>query len=292
MKKWAQITVFIILGIILFFFFFYIFQVKKTTVETVTEKEVEDSVDTAIDIVPIKSYFEQCLRDISENAIYKIGLHGGYILPEGDSDYDEEGTSQYGSNGYITDEHGYSIPYYLDGNVRTIPSIADIETRLAKMIITTFENCFTNYNFTEQGFNLSKEVIDFKSVNYDYSELSVDSKVIFTEQDTQIQIKYPFIIQKMDAVMRFSEFSVTIPIRFKKAYDIVNTLVNNIQQSDYYDITASCSGLDEKHMINVYTLDNGIVQIVDFSAYFIYIQHSYKYQFAIKNEYYGGLCQG
>ncbi|MBR9676083.1 hypothetical protein GOV05_03685 [Candidatus Woesearchaeota archaeon] len=76
-NKKAQLTMFIILGIILLFSAALFFYIKG---EIIIGGDFEDLIGTTpMEAQPVKEYVDQCLYNIGKEAIIRIGENGGYI---------------------------------------------------------------------------------------------------------------------------------------------------------------------------------------------------------------------
>ena len=82
-NRLGQITLFILLGIILLFVlgigFYFISEIATEK----SKSAIENAQEFTNDILPVKKFIEECLKEASIKSAYKIGLQGGYyILPQ------------------------------------------------------------------------------------------------------------------------------------------------------------------------------------------------------------------
>ena len=84
-NKRAQITVFVILGIVILIavglYFFISSETKAPSIPTPTELETVPA-----EFKPVRGFVESCMFQIAEEGIKKLAAHGGYIDPL-DEDY-------------------------------------------------------------------------------------------------------------------------------------------------------------------------------------------------------------
>jgi len=79
MKKRAQTTFFILLGIyMLVVIALFLSAVKETTKSGLAADEIE-TVQLNFELIPINNFFESCVKDIAEEAIVLAGFQGGFV---------------------------------------------------------------------------------------------------------------------------------------------------------------------------------------------------------------------
>ena len=84
MKKRGQITLFIILGIVLLSTISIILYIRSTTVrERLTPELIPAISQIPAEARPVRTYTEDCIYKLSEEAFRKIGFGGGYIEDAG-----------------------------------------------------------------------------------------------------------------------------------------------------------------------------------------------------------------
>lgn len=287
----AQITIFIIVGIVLLvllLFFIYL----STSVGDVEQDSIDTAIDASLDATPIKAYFQGCAQNLLQEAVYNMGLQGGYIDPAGNIKYGEVGTIEFGLNGFLVDNADHKVPYYLDEFLESRPRLNDIEEKLEKYLIVEFERCFEQGNFESQGYELRIPSVDYESVEFDFNQLPVDSSVEITDHEVIANILYPITVVLGTRSTRISEFIVSVPVRIPHVYDIADKIITELLANNLeYLINDDCPSFDDEHLTNVY-FSQGIIQIVDFKPYNGYLHQSFFYQFAINNTRYGGQCLG
>ena len=271
---------------------YYLISYNSKNKSVQATKESSELKDTDI----VKSYAESCLKSASEDALFnRIGMHGGYIEPNGDPIYQENPIPDDQKTSFLSS----SVPYYLEADCKgacafkeSIPKESEIRERLGNYILVEFQKCLNATIFEEIGINITKPA---QNINVD---------VILNKDDVSVKLNYPLAITKITtkdkAKATLDFFSVTLPIRLKSLYSISIELLQKIEaaKSDDYTLTpADCTSFDKNGLTNVYikNSDNGpkeIVQFVDFSTYEKYYFHSYVFQFAVKKIKINGICTG
>jgi hypothetical protein len=246
----------------------------------------------SLDAAPVKEYIQECAQKILEEAVYNVGLQGGYIEPAGNKTYGEPGTVEYGLNGFLVDDAGYNVPYYLDESIESRPNLEDTEEKMERYLIVEFESCFDVENFKAQGYDIEIPYYDYESMEFDFSRLPVNSDVEFTNSEVIAHIKYPIKIFLGTRSTGISDFIARVPIRLPYIYAIADRIINELRQNELkYTINQDCASFDEEHLTNIYFKD-GIVQIVDYKPYHSYLHQSYFFQFALRNTKFRGQCIG
>ncbi len=289
MRKRGQVTLFIILGLIVVIIFAIYLYTSGLNSKRVLSSKAQNLRSNAV-----KDYAESCIKIAAEDALFnKIGLHGGYLNPDGDATYGETGAINPSAV-----FQGEKVPYYLEGtnsgNIKTynkfVPSMDTIKKKIENYVIVEFEKCFKANTFGDIGINITKPEIDYKAINFDFSKTDVRIDVGINQNDVSISLDYPIVVREREIETELESFSVILPIRLKSLFDSSAIMVENIKnkQPDTYDISLDCSSYDKNGLTNIYlkSSDDGsgkIVQLVDFSTYNSNYVNSYIFQFAVKN---------
>ncbi len=221
MKK-GQITVFLILALILLLAVaIFIFLREK---EIIFQPEIIDPPE----IEPITNYIEQCVLDISIEAIQKMGLQGGYLnVPD---------IILSDPNAFIDYGYGlYAVPFwYYSGEMR-VPTLDFMSAELATYIEQNLPDC-TN---------------DFEAFKDQFEIESKDPKVeiLFRDTDLMVMIEYPIRIQDLYdyKATKLSEFTVVVPVNLKSAHDLASKIMAKQHEKYLFenitlDIMAANSG--------------------------------------------------
>lgn len=218
----SQAAIFIIIALIIIssgvLYFFY----QRQSVE----KEVEV---VQPEIAPVKLYIENCIKSVAESGLETIGLTGGYInIPE-----------SIGSNplAYLSNLPEFKIPYWWHDGVESVPSEEFINQQLASYVQSGIAGCINNFEPFANRFEVN--------------ELSSPiAEIQFNENDVSVAIKYQIeaVAKNGDAKQLLQNFKYTIPIRFKKVYELAKTIMER-ENIDYFL---------EKRTIDLYSLDTEI----------------------------------
>ncbi|MFH0701809.1 MAG: hypothetical protein V2A62_05230 [Candidatus Woesearchaeota archaeon] len=216
----AQVTIFIILGILLLLAMVLIYTVKT---EVITFKPEELP---AFQKGNVEDYLSACILQLGEEAIFKIGQQGGYLeLPPeiaGDA-------GQHLATSPLT-----AVPFWAHGNQQTIPPLTDIKLRIDNYIKDNLRNCvFQFIPFTKQYDFVEKSPITANT------EI-VENKVIFNVNwDIDIRNKAGEMITETANHVAESK------IRLKKTYDTAKLITEKeMAELKLEDITQDLLALE------------------------------------------------
>lgn len=193
MSKKAQITVFIIIGIVLLIFAGIVLYYNLASKEAGSEIE-----SVVVDTSPMRSFIESCLQTTLTKAIDYVSLQGGfYHTPED----------------YIINL-GYTIPYYHDvvkGDLMI--SLADIEKQISYYIEDNINDCIDNFSvFKELGYQIE----------------AGDKNIISNINDAGVSVDmiYPLTIQLDDDIAELDSFSAYSETQFQKIYGYIRKYID------------------------------------------------------------------
>jgi len=131
MKK-GQITIFIIIGIIIFCLIFFFFIIKNSSLKSKNG-----------DVDGINGFVENCIRTTGAEVVYEVGKHGGYYFPPN-----------------ISTDSGIAYHYFNDKSY--VPSKQGIEKEIS--FYTARKLFFCTRNFVDfPDYNVTQGEIDIKT---------------------------------------------------------------------------------------------------------------------------------
>jgi|APSaa5957512622_1039677.scaffolds.fasta_scaffold24011_1 hypothetical protein len=189
MRKRGQISVFIIVAIVIVVTLILYFAVKGDLIfVSGINPEIEH----------IYSFVDNCVNQVSEDAIYQIGYSGGYFLtPE------------------VASETGIAI--YFDRGENLIPLKEDIENELSLYVNDMLFFCVQNF-------------VDFPDFIVDAGEIK--SEVEIVEGKVIFYVNYPLSINKGDNTYSLKSFKTEIPSRLNTIYNVALEII--LEQMLYY----------------------------------------------------------
>jgi len=205
MPKRAQVSIFMIIGIILLIAvgaFFYLNKLKIT--EGMDKKAYAD-----FDRQSVESYITLCLKQVSENSIFEIASKGGTFLPDSNISYDNKEPNilaEYQSG------FGYNNKMLLKESM---------EKELSEKIKQNLTDCIDWNVFTEQGIKVNE------------GEININTAIIIN--DVNVVLKYPLELEKQNSIINFDKFSSNINLPLGKFYAASMDIINQEIQIGFFD---------------------------------------------------------
>jgi hypothetical protein len=201
--KRGQVTLYVIVAIIIVLAVGIVVYTQRAAILTTINYVPED-------IKPINSEISDCLKSVSEDGIYLIGLQGGYTtIP---------------STAFETNFSYIGYGYY--NGQRLLPPRTQIESELNNYIELMLPKCADFSKFPE--FEISNGDVKANSVIYD--------------NFVDVNVQWPVAV-KRTATFQLKNFDSRISIRLGKIYNITSTIVskeisapNEIDLSYFADI--------------------------------------------------------
>jgi hypothetical protein len=243
LKKRGQVTIFVIIAILIvagIVLFFYI--QNKTSLLSPTIPR---------DIQPVYNFVQDCLKEIGENALIKIGEQGGYFL--------------------IFDEPSIEgrIPYYVYEGRNLMPSKEKIETQISGFVKQEVSYCILNFKDFQRQYNISHNL------------RRVETKIV--NNGISISLDYPITLNKDDSAISLDDFKILLPLDLTKELLVSRAITENIiSEKDGFCISCIYD-IAQNYGVQVDMLDYGdstLFSITDNSNKLN--NQSYKWSFAIK----------
>lgn len=207
MKKRAQVTVFIILGIVILAaiaLFFY----ARTRIffGAATPERLENELEL------IKKQVEDCIQEISPEYIERIGLQGGYLITP-------PGTYRLYNN--------YSVSYLCYNQpgkptcINRMLLLKDMEEDLSKHINSGLDRCINIYEFKKYG--------------YDVKTGTRNTVVKIGKETVMVSLNYPITIRKDTVEVSKSEFSAIFNYPLGRLYDVSLDIIDGETEFGEFD---------------------------------------------------------
>jgi hypothetical protein len=246
----AQITLFIIIGLVLLIIFLliYFLFIKKPVVkdEFLVEAIPEE-------FKPVRDYVEGCVHKIGVEAVKKMGAHGGYIDP-----FDYELTpvllrfsaarpTRYELVSLTGDADG-AVPYYLhvpgDSNYLNYglgslaPTIESMQYQMNVYVSRELPKCVGGFeSLEEQGFDVMAD------------NTGIITNSLIRDEMLEFQVSYPVNVTKTNIKTKITKYQNTLRFPFKKYYDLAVSMMTAELLTQYLEsftnsLVSYHSGLD------------------------------------------------
>jgi hypothetical protein len=216
MNKKAQITVFILLGLVVLLGVGTVFFLQDTGIESAIQVEIPGEVQFAGQ-QELRTFMDSCIRDAVFNGIELIRLQAGHIyipeeIPTVAVESDRQIITKNGIKKVIDKKASNKVPYWLDSNNRLfIPTKQYIEDSLAYYIEESILDCVNDFN-------------SFKEQNYQVYTEDINALVSLSDE-VYARIGYPITFERDNIRFEESEFILRVPLNLKKAIDIQTEVV-------------------------------------------------------------------
>lgn len=195
--KKAQITAFIILGIIILGVAGIVIYVRQLT------PVAPEAPQVPLDVQSVQTFVDSCLERVGENALLIVGLQGGHVaLPD-----------RYLQTELLT------IPYFYYGGERSIIELENVSRQINYYLRLFLPRCL-------EGFKT------FRMQGYEVSSDDITSETIFGEEETIINLNYPLTLRRGDAVLKLANFSTKIAVPYKSLYSIATQIADQQNRSN------------------------------------------------------------
>ncbi len=210
-SKKGQITVFIILGILLLLALILVLTLKSEIFAFKTDEIIPTEKGK------VENFIVACMDQIGEDALFKIGVQGGYIeIPEDVAR--DQGRS-------LVLSPFISLPYWAIGPTTYIPSLDEIKERMDTYMEENLRECL----FDMDAFNEKYDLIEKSEITADTR--IVDAKVIFNVHwDIEVKNKAGEVISEV--IDHAAESPVKLKLLYETAVRILEKEMSTLKLED------------------------------------------------------------
>ena len=237
-NKQAQVTIFIIAGIVLVFAFAGIlYFTRTTTLQEIQTAEEPVSVTVPQEFKPIQKYTEDCLYKLGKRGIQVLGQQGGYIYPDLAGKYSADDPSSF--DGVLIGTQ--QVPYWYynkqPNSAKVIELVSlrpelyvqndpmlSVEAQLARYVKEQLNDCLNNYSAFQSQFQIELPDGGIKEVKARVGETGINFILVMKVKATQSGN-----IQEMD------QFGIKVPIHFKHYYDVASMIMQAQQNYSFLE---------------------------------------------------------
>lgn len=253
MRNKAQITLFIILGLVIIIAISFVLYLRSPVIE-----KTEEITQLPIELQPIKLFIDACIKNTGEEGINLVSKQGGYYL--------------------VPENSAYNISYFYYLGISSIPTLETIASEISNYVKEKLPSCLDFKPFEEQGF-------DIKKGNLTATTMIREKYVVF-------DVNYPVTTKKGDTTSELNKFKVEVPSSLKKMYGISNEIIEKQEEDPDFIMVSELIEIGDSNNIT-FTLDeddygNVIYSLVDREPIVSEFpelepeQEYYKFSFAVK----------
>ncbi len=190
-KKRGQVTVFIILGILIFIMMIVSLSVWKNYLQSDLKTEAGERI---IETEQVRIFVESCLMEKTKDGLEFNLQQGGY----------------YNDPGIYVDFSIYKIPYFFDQSILDVPSEEEIEEELSGYIENNLKPCFDNLNILKINFTMEGN-----------PEVTVD----ITNELLLVNLKQVIIVRENNKEKTIRSFKINIPGRLHEMLNLRDEII-------------------------------------------------------------------
>ena len=296
MSKKGQLTIFfleagallIVLGLVIFITTYAQEQAMRSTLQSQS--------DIGTDTNRVRMYMQDCLEKVSQEAVQLVSLQGGFIAPEGNDYYADNGTEDYNSTYVLYQEN--PIPVYIKGDNLTYPDRSAVEEKISRYVTVEFQKCLDMSVFEQAKIRIKEPSVDFISQGYHNSSIAwIETDI--ANASVFVDAIYPITIFSGNAETNIKEFRTVIRHRLGYMHSILTNNVTGVihklnktwEVPSTYNLTnLTCDSYDMYNQTIIYKRDTDmghsdvrILQVADhyglnisnsISLFQIAVQHS------------------
>lgn len=192
MKKRAQVTLFIILGIVLLVAIVFFIFVRTKVITPAIPKIIMPRVE---------EYVDNCIKEAGQQGLNLVGKQGGDVNPGLYTWYKRDKVT------YLCYTENYTAC------VNRRPGLKyHVEREISSFVKSQLTSCMNNAPFERQGYAISQGEINVETIIGDYN--------------TRVDVDFPITIQKGDFVFKKDKFSAVFDVPLGELVETASKIVN------------------------------------------------------------------
>ena len=218
-NKKAQVTVFIIVGLIIVILAAFAYYYSENFIESLRERGIFETIALPLEVKGVEGLVDSCIDEIARSALDIIGQQGGYILlPEPE---------------FVTPANPFSnaLEIFPGSNINVaywfyqtsnglldslIPPKQRMEQEIESYINANLANC-----------------VDFSNLDFNIISGEVKSEVKILNEDVRINVEYPLDIELEERNFRLREFNQDIDVPLGNLYETALEVIEK-ENEDFY----------------------------------------------------------
>jgi len=227
----AQVTLFIIIGILILITFSFALYTAQQTTQVQTPELLRE--ETPVLFQPIRNFVFDCISSTAEEGIRLLGKHGGYLTFNAGARAGENPTESPGVR-FDPDNENSAIPYWhyfkspnrcttnceCGSQTPNLKGENSIQSRITDYVQEELPSCLNNFQvFRDQGFNIIQNRDIKVTTNIGDNDVGAN--------DVTIIVDYSFESQKEGQKQEFNQFIVRIPVNLDRIYRLAQDIVES-----------------------------------------------------------------
>ncbi|MFH1682994.1 MAG: hypothetical protein ABIA37_04315 [Candidatus Woesearchaeota archaeon] len=210
-SKTGQITIFVILGILLLLALVLVVLFKKEAIVFKPEELIPTEKGK------VENFIVSCISQIGEEAIYTIGLQGGYLNISSEIATD--------SNQHLKLSPYNLVPYWARGESKRIPTLEEIKADLDSKIEADLKSCLLGREAFQESYDIIEKSAIVANTNI------VDQKVIFNVRwNLEIQDKGG------EKITELIDHTAESDIKLKRTYETAKAIIDTEMNEKKFEL--------------------------------------------------------
>jgi hypothetical protein len=238
-SKKAQLTVFIVIGVVIILGLLIFFLFRTTNIST--ETKAIEAQEVPVTFQPLKDYIDSCIDSVSKEAITQLGMHGGYISL---ADYGLRAridsptqSSAFFFDPSSTDTGIVYWNYFASDNrcetgcscgsekpfLRKSDGSPNMERQIQDYIDDNLKSCLRDFiSFKRQGINV-------------ISSENVKSSVTIRDVDVLVEVNYLVEADKNNNKFEIEDFIRTLDVPLAAIYVLASNIADAEKNNSYLE---------------------------------------------------------
>jgi len=252
-NKKAQLTIFIIIGIVLLFSAALVIYIQQSITEYRPPVEIAlEQVPT--ELRPLQKYVTDCVNSVAKEALIKAGVQGGYIDTSGIIVNDQDPTSAEGIS--LSPGSNIKIPYwYYMKSSNTCDENCEFDSKQLPLFRGRGDSLEDQMDeYVEQKLSSCiRDFIPFRAQDFEIEQSTIKAFTTIARTDVFVQLDYPLTVTREGRVEKLSKFVGRIPVNLGKFYDLANELTEKEAKTAFlgfmaFNLIDVYSGIDENKL--------------------------------------------
>ncbi len=210
MNKRAQLSLFLLLGIVILVVVILILHLKSLGPSPLPVSKLQTA--------PLKSYVQNCVELTSKRAIINLGIQGGFIgIPDSAYGYKVQTLSIPGTSEPVV--YLYNWDYSGVDRRSLFQSIPVWQDEIARYVNNNLGTCLNGFQpFIDEGYNVQVGTLK--------------TKVTIRSNDVVVTANYPITLTKGGSKVKLQSFQSIVEVPLLKVHEQVDDIINAIYSSD------------------------------------------------------------
>jgi len=223
MKK-AQVTTFIILGIVILVAIVFVIYLNDYLFKSELQREAE-SFTVPQQVQPVKNYIDSCVLGVAKQGVELIGFQGGYLTLNNNQQVNPlmpfaDTLRIFNDNNLVTSYWFYETDNGIQKN--QVPALDDININLENYIKDNVAICFSDLQTTFNDYNIN-------NANDIYVDVDIKEEAVIVKIINNIDI------QQQDFNFILNQHFVELDVGLGKTYDIAKKIIEKENQEYFLE---------------------------------------------------------